>query len=294
MHLCLLRALVMLRRWLRKDRRGTRPVGWVPAVLLTLSTVNIYPTLAQEGGSGVPGIGIDALFDFEVPVTVISNGVLDAFETEPQGWFDPDYVYTNLVGDFDASVSNSSLLFDFGGGYRAPVESVMYSYSSNVVELASTNASASLVGSGVASGIAGTFNSASLQGIAVMVQQDTPSALSLGVSDPLAGTSPGAGFWVQTLTPAAIKAIDGGRLAERISAIDRDGFLGWLARGYEPGLQTWCDFVNQSWLQAVVRGASKLVCVLLFWLLAYRFVLTKIFLIIDSALNTVRHSKQGA
>lgn len=50
------------------------------SALLTLSIVNNYPMTARGQELEFGDLTVDALFDFEVPVSVVSNGVSDAFE----------------------------------------------------------------------------------------------------------------------------------------------------------------------------------------------------------------------
>lgn len=284
-------------RWKAPARRALQ--GAAGLALLTLSIVNIYPNSAlAEGGDGgggtpTPSISVDALFDFEVPVSVISNGVYQAIQAKGDE-DDPEAMMDNLSETISMTYANYSDLASFGDhdyAARIPLLSTTQ-YTEAVFDLASEDQS-SRIGQGSSTPILGTFGLGTLNAMpSSLLGSDSPVSVNLGTIDPIAGAS-APSFFVTSLTVEACKAIDGGRLAAAVQGIDADGFLGWLRRGYEPALTTWCNFVNQQWLSNITRGASKVVCILLFWFLAYRFVLGKLFLIIDSALNTVRTSKLG-
>lgn len=269
--------------------------GAVVLALLTLYLVNIYPSFAQDEGDIT--VSVDALFDFEVPVTVISNGVglaLATALTPPNDLDDAEIMMDNLSSTIGSTYYTDSALSSLGNStYAAYIPSLSTAqYSRAVLNLATNDQSLS-IGQGVPTPILGTFGLASLNELpSTLLSGDSPASVSLGTINPVSASFPSS-FFVSELTVDACKSIDGGRLASAVQGIDADGFLGWLRRGYEPALTTWCNFVNQSWLSNITRGASKVVCILLFWFLAYKFVLSKIFLIIDSALNTVRTSKLG-
>lgn len=276
----------------------------VLAALLTLYSLNKSSNVVPLAfGQDPPGsVDVEMLFDFDVPVGVIAGGVFEGLTTNTPAWFEmvenesSNYLsfaggwYSNTVSNAYYSIGSSS-----GELFRADASAVDSTFGDDALGLSTDpEASESIVGSGSASGLVSDLNASGLAGVAGLVAADSaPALVALGVANPIAGATPSSGFWVTALDVNMIKAIDGGRMASMIDGIPDGHILQWLRDGFNPALSQWCQFVNQSWISLTVRSVAKVVAILLFWLLAYRFVLHKMVIIVDAALNTVRRAKVG-
>lgn len=139
---------------------------------VTLSIVNIYPTVSfsqetGETGDGEPSISVDMLFDFEVPVSVISNGVSDAL-IAPSDLPDPDP--TTLMVNLSDTIDHTAALEQRGVRYGNSTYSFTLpngstnQYSPWVLRAAREDQSGKIF-NGSQSAILGTLNVSSLNSI---------------------------------------------------------------------------------------------------------------------------------
>lgn len=250
-------------------------------------------------------VEVENIFDFTVPVSVISNGVWGAeanlwFGQVPDGWDGDDivnYMYTNtdrMFEDLDTVITNNDFydtLGDFRIGdsnyYLAAPPIITNILSLSAIE-AATGESTVVLGSGPSSGRVSSFGFGTLNTIPSLVENEAaPSAFTGGIVQPISLAGPSS-FFVQSLTVDALENIDGGRFSSLVSSISQDSILYWLHESYPSILSNIADFMNQSWISHAVRTVSKIGALACFFILAYKFCISKMWLIIDAVLHARR------
>lgn len=273
--------------------------------VLTLSLVNIYPTSALADVENPGQLSVDALFDFEVPVSVVSNGVADAFlgledaEVEwdedrapdqyeallesvginPNEWLTETYwsaLSTNGMQQFGGTnvgwteFVDSSL--DLGGDVSAAVSAPTNFAGEDPIHSLPDNALEELSSFWDFLG-----NDSPPPGLGDMMIQ-TPL-----VTDPFPSD-----FWKRSCTIEMIWNFDGGYFDSWVgSIVDSDTpYLAWVRPAWSGICRRLKEFFDAH--PQGTRPYLRFVAVVLYWVAAYRYFVKRLVFVIETVFEAAR------
>lgn len=279
--------------------RMRAPLRGALAAVLTLYLFNIYPKVCCGEGSVSSGnLSIDALFDFEVPVEVISQGVIDGygelpdnFEDTMEGIFERNgwsagwgELTESQWEGYDIPTNGMVLVGNTNvGGYnmRVPV-GVFDQYGSNLLNrVLSTNAS--LSGTNLLPSLP-SVGIDSLPRVWSYFSLDAPPDASVGLpSSPLVNGVFNSSFWVDHLSMSALQSFDGGALDSAVRNLPRDGVFAWVLPTYVgicDGVVLWVSEHSNG-----IRPYVRFVAVILYWVALYRFFIKRVVFVVEAVFS---------
>lgn len=274
-----------------------RPLlGAALAVFLTLYPVNKSSAQSDWEPSTNVGFQIDALFDFEVPITVVETGVewgvTSAFTNIPDDFLDSlDSVYEGAGwsdgwenADWGISTNGFSRLGSSGA--FATVDPFFTNGLSSVVVGSAVSPRQDLIGGGSSVGVLPSVGLDSLDGVwSSYLSSDSPSEPFVVDNPVISGFLP-SGFWVTSLSKSDLQNFDGGSLNAWIHTISADGLLGWLPDAWDGTCTNFVEMVN-SRVPTGLRKYVQLACVLLYWVSLYRLLLKRLVLCVQACFSGV-------
>lgn len=270
----------------------------VAAAILTLSVVNIYPTFAQTGSDGTgtnEGVYIDALFDFDVPVTVVSTGVFegvsfsfgetsldeddyDEFDSSIERWTGQTSSEYFEEADFSNGSTNGLVVWD---GWFLELDTNLWRGSS-----AAWSAPTNFGGADPIPTLP-NVNFDLLSGVWSYLDADAPPEQSV-IQQPLITDAIIGNFWLDSCNAGDILNADGGILYNYVSSIDTEAYpyLAWLypaVTGVADKLQI---FFRDNPLG--FRPYMRFVAVVLYWIAMYRYLVKRVVFVVEVCFTSAR------
>lgn len=271
---------------------------------LTLSLVNNYPMLALGQELEFGDLSVDALFDFEVPVSVVSNGVDDAFSglaDEDVEWDEdraPD-AYAALLESVGAdpdewlsesywSATSTNGMQKFGGTNVGWTE-----YVDRSLDLGGD------ISAAVASpsNFNGTMPIDSLPDMYVdelpdffvwLDRASPPESFGTVLSTPVISDAFPSDFWLSQCTIDMIWGFDGGGFDAWVgSIVDSDTpYLAWVRPAWSGICRRLKEFFDAH--PNGTRPYLRFVAVVLYWVAAYRYFVKRIVFVIETVFEAAR------
>ena len=276
------------------------------SALLTLSLVNNYPMTVRGQELEFGDLTVDALFDFEVPVTVVSNGVSDAFlgledaEVEWDADRAPD-AYAALLESVGAdphewltesywSATSTNGMQQFGGTNVGWTEYVDRSLDLGG-DISAAVVSPTQFNGGVWVSSLPMLDLGALSEAWDKFGDEQPGDNPAGVVEidtPLVAGALNQNFWISTCTLQMLWEFDGGHFDSWVgSIVDSDTpYLAWVRPAWRGICQRMKQFFDEN--PNGIRPYIRFVSVLLYWVAAYRYFVKRLVFVIETVFEAAR------
>lgn len=215
-----------------------------------------------------PGILVESVFDFEVPVSVISQGVASVV-MRPEN----DYSWSNVthtVVDYESLFINgastnlplfnpSYVQFNTNhesftlseGDYSFTFNTLGSPYSQSFLEDTFTGIDVTnILGKGDELSWLSVPNAGAIQSLTTDIPTDggSPPADTMlsGAQTIVSGLNPVQSFWLTEVTPEMLLMADGGSLLSMFDSIEDDSPMRWLPGAFTDAASRLADFLNQN------------------------------------------------
>lgn len=274
--------------------------------LLTLSVVNNYPIPACGQELEFGDLSVDALFDFEVPVSVVSNGVSDAFsglEDAEVEWDEdraPD-AYAALLESVGVnpdewlsesywSALSTNGMQKYGGTNVGWTEYVDRSLDLGGDVSAAVSAPVDFEGDAPINSLPNN-SFAELPSFWGLLGDATPPNGSFGdmvIETPLITDPMPSDFWKTSCTIEMIWGFDGGYFDSWVgSIVDSDTpYLAWVRPAWSGICRRLKEFFDAH--PQGTRPYLRFVAVVMYWLAAYRYFVKRLVFVIETVFEAAR------
>lgn len=275
------------------------------SALLTLSLVNNYPIPASGQELEFGDLTVDALFDFEVPVSVVSNGVSDAFsglEDAEVEWDEdraPD-AYAALLESVGAdpdewlsesywSATSTNGMQMFGGTNVGWTEYVDRSLDLGGDVSAAVVAPTNFQGDTPIKSLPDMYGTDMEEILDYLGNANAPGDFGfIPIETPLIADAFPSDFWKQQCTIEMIWGFDGGGFDSWVgSIVDSDTpYLAWVRPAWSGICRRLKEFFDAH--PNGTRPYLRFVAVVFYWVAAYRYFVKRIVFVIETVFEAAR------